>query len=90
MRLVLVLLSLVLVACPTKPVREPSPDIDQCEAACFVLIEKCPNTKLSRDKPCNQACRQVETSGYITINPGCIAKAETANAVRACNIDCKE
>lgn len=91
MRLLLLILVLTFAGCPcNQPPREPSPDIDQCPAACGVLKDKCPRTRLSQDKPCDDACRQIENSGYITINPSCIAKAKDPDEVRACNVQCDE
>ena len=93
----LLLLVLCLTGCPRSsdpppPPGPPPTDADPaaCEGACTIIKLKCPNTKLAQDHDCATACKKVESSGYLTIHPGCISKSVTADDVRKCNFQCKE
>jgi hypothetical protein len=95
-RLLIAMLAFTCLGCPktvTPPPAGPPPedsDPAKCAEACTVITLKCPKTKLAEDKPCVEACRQVESSGYLTIHPKCIAEAVDVSGIRACNFDCKE
>lgn len=96
-RLIVFLFAIISLGCPKTdvipPPHGPPPedsDPTKCADACAVILLKCPNTKLAEDKPCVDACKQIEGSGYLTIHPKCIANAVDAAGVRSCNFDCKE
>jgi len=90
-----VLLAFSLTGCPgpnVPPPANPPPfeaDPAKCPDACFIITKHCPQTPLALAQDCIPACQQVESSGYATIHPGCIARATSAADVRLCNFDCK-
>ena len=96
MRLFLLFAVVFLIGCPPPippPPRGPPPadaDPTACSDACAVIGLWCPKTKLAEDKDCTSACRQVESSGYITMHAPCIALSVSSDDVRKCNFDCKE
>lgn len=95
-RFLVMFVAVFLIGCPPPPPPPPpgpppaDADPTACADACAVIVRSCPKTKLAEDKDCPSACRQVESSGYITMHAPCIAKATNVAEIRACNFDCKE
>jgi hypothetical protein len=81
-------------ACPG-PVDHPEPGpppVDQtaCQRACAVLaLHKCPEALPSPSgRSCVATCEAIEDSGFISLDPLCVAEARSLADVRACDVRC--
>lgn len=83
---------LLLAARCSDPVAPPGPEpVDagtqaDCRAACDKLLAlHCPEAEPTPDGgSCFDVCWNAESSGYVTINPNCVANATTCDGVEQC------
>lgn len=78
----------------------PAPTVpagaSDCEGACTVLaFYGCPEAKPvrigARERTCNERCTQVESVGYVSLEPACVvAHASSLTEIRSlCGWECK-
>lgn len=90
--LLLGLLALGACAAQCSPPAQPHPPpveagtAADCEAACQRLTDlDCPEAQPTPDGgSCVDVCRNAEGTGYVTLDPHCIAQGTTCAAVGAC------